>query len=184
MENISNCTNECQDKKFMLLGVAFGWDKRKGLDVFIELANRLDRDKYQIVLVGTDENVDKKLPPSIISVHRTQNQKELAEIYTAADLFVNPTREENYPTVNMEALACGTPVVTFKTGGSSEILDETCGSVVPCDDIDALEGEIRRICETEPYGKETCLKRAKTFDKNEKFKAYMRIYEELLDEQN
>lgn len=165
--------------KFILLGVSFGWGKRKGLDVFVELANRLDRDKYQIVLVGTDEKVDKFLPPSIISIHRTQNQKELAEIYTAADLFVNPTREENYPTVNMEALACGTPVLTFKTGGSPEIIDETCGSVVPYDDIDALESEIRRICEIKPYTQTACLEKAKNFDKNEKFKEYVELYAEM-----
>ncbi len=163
--------------KSVLLGVSFGWGKRKGLDVFLELANRLDGEKYQIVLVGTDENVDQQLPPNIISIHRTQDQQELAEIYTAADLFVNPTREENYPTVNMEALACGTPVLTFKTGGSPEIIDDTCGSVVPCDDIDALEGEIYRICETKPYSRGACLERSKAFDMHERFEEYLEIYE-------
>ena len=128
----------------------------------------------------TDDNVDKQLPANIISIHRTQNQTELAEIYTAADVFTNPTREENYPTVNMESLACGTPVITFKTGGSPEILDETCGSVVPCDDIDAMEMEIRRICEEKPYSKEACLNRAKSFDMNERFEEYVELYKELI----
>lgn len=163
--------------KYIVLGVAFGWGKRKGLDVFVELAKRLDPKKYQIVLVGTDNEADKQLPESIISIHRTQNQTELAEIYTAADVFANPTREENYPTVNMEAIACGTPVVTFKTGGSPEILDETCGSVVPCDDVDAMEREIIRVCETKPYSVEACLEKAKCFDKDEKFKEYIELYE-------
>lgn len=165
------------ENKFILLGVAFGWGKRKGLDVFIDLQKRLDNAKYQIVLVGTDNSVDKQMSSSIISIHRTQNQTELAEIYTAADLFVNPTREENYPTVNMEALSCGTPVLTFKTGGSPEIIDETCGSVVPCNDIDALESEIRRICETNPYSTVNCLERAKTFDMHKRFQEYVRLYE-------
>lgn len=172
--------NGISSDKFILLGVAFGWGKRKGLDVFIELANRLDRDKYQIVLVGTDENVDKLLPPSIISIHRTQNQKELAEIYTAADLFVNPTREENFPTVNIESLACGTPVLTFKTGGSPEIIDETCGSVVSCDDIDALESEIRRISETNPYSEDACLRRAQRYNKDRKFQEYIELYGSMM----
>ena len=66
----------------------------KGLDVFIELSKRLDKNKFQIVLVGTDDSIDKMLPNSIISIHRTRDQNELAEIYSAADLFVNPTREE------------------------------------------------------------------------------------------
>lgn len=163
--------------KAVLLGVAFGWGKRKGLDVFIELFKRLDRVKYQIVLVGTDDKIDDQLPGGIISIHRTSDQVELAQIYSAADLFVNPTREENFPTVNMESLACGTPVLTFRTGGSPEILDEYSGSVVPCDDIDALEKEIVRICETKPYKREDCVKRAAQFDMYNKFKEYVSLYE-------
>ena len=163
--------------RFVLLGIAFGWGKRKGLDVFIELEKRLDFAKYQIVLVGTDDNVDKLLPKSIISIHRTNNQAELAEIYSAADLFVNPTREENYPTVNMESLACGTPVLTFRTGGSPEILDEHCGSVVSCDDIDAMQSEIVRICETKAYSREDCFKHAKCFNANDKYTEYVKLYE-------
>lgn len=165
--------------KNIILGVAFGWGKRKGLDVFIELANRLYKEEYQIVLVGTDDAVDKQLPDNIISIHRTNNQSELAEIYTAADVFVNPTREENYPTVNMEALACGTPVLTFRTGGSPEIPDDTCGYVVEKDNIDELEKEIICICETKPYSAEACVERAKNFDKNARFREYVDLYEEL-----
>ena len=164
------------EDKFILLGVAFGWGKRKGLDVFIELSKRLD-ERYQIVLVGTDENVDKQLPKNIISIYRTQNQTELAEIYTAADLFVNPTREENFPTVNIESLACGTPIVTFRTGGSPEIIDESCGVVVEKDDIDGMQKEIERIYEKRPFGQEDCVKRAQNFDMNDKFAEYVELYE-------
>lgn len=164
------------ENKYIVLGVAFGWGRRKGLDVFVELAERLDKVKYKIVLVGTDDNVDKLLPDNIISIHRTQSQTELAEIYAAADVFANPTREENYPTVNMEALACGTSVVTFNTGGSPEMLDETCGAAVAKDDTDAMYNEIVRICETEPYSEESCLKKARGFDMNERFKEYYDLY--------
>lgn len=170
------------ENKYIVLGVAFGWGRRKGLDVFVELARRLDKEKYKVVLVGTDDNVDKLLPENIISIHRTQNQTELAKIYSAADVFANPTREENYPTVNMEALACGTPVVTFNTGGSPEMLDETCGAAVAKNDIDAMYNEIIRICEKKPYSLEACIKKAKGFDKNEKFGEYIRLYE-VLNEQ-
>ena len=166
-----------EDKK-IVLGVSFEWGKRKGLDVFTDLSQRLP-DDYKIVLVGTNAELDKCLPDGIVSIHRTQNQKELAEIYSAADLFVIPTREENYPTVNMEALACGTPVLTYRTGGSPEMLDETCGSVVDCDDVDALEREIIRICTERPYSEEACLTRAKHFDKNLKFKEYFDLYGEI-----
>lgn len=161
--------------KLILLSVAAGWGKRKGLDVFIELSKRLDS-RFQLVLVGTDDKTDRQLPGNIISIHRTENQRELAEIYSAADLFVNPTREENYPTVNMESLACGTPVLTFRTGGSPEIPDETCGSVVECDDIDAMEKEIIRICTERPFSKEACLNRAREFDMNKRFEEYTELY--------
>lgn len=163
------------DKK-ILLGVAFGWGVRKGLDVFIELYNRLSAEKYQIVLVGTDKKTDKQLPKGIISIHRTQNQTELAEIYSAADLFVNPTREEVLGMVNIEANACGTPVITFKTGGSPECISEKSGAVVDCDDIDSLEREIKRICETSPFNKEDCIESAKKFDENERFLEYVNLY--------
>ena len=161
--------------KYILLGVAFGWGKRKGLDVFIKLAQRLD-DQFQIVLVGTNDEIDKQLPANIISVHKTSNQQELAEIYSAADLFVNPTREENYPTVNMEAIACGTPVLTFKTGGSPEIPDERTGYVVDVDDIDEIEKQIIRICTDNVFSINDCLKRAQSFDKTTKFNEYVRLY--------
>ena len=159
--------------------MSFGWGRRKGLDVFIELAKRLDKEKYQIVLVGTDDKTDVQLPSNIISIHCTQNQQELAEIYSATDLFVNPTREENFPTVNIEAIACGTPVLTFRTGGSPEIIDDTCGSVVDCDDVDAMEQEIRRICTEHPYSEKSCLKRAQRYDKDKKFQEYTDLYNEL-----
>ena len=161
----------------VVLGVAFGWGVRKGLDVFVKLAKRLP-DDYRVVLVGTNEKVEKNLPANVISIRHTQNQTELAKIYTAADVFVNPTREENYPTVNMECLACGTPVITFKTGGSPEIIDETCGSVILCDDVDAMEKEIRRVCEKKVFSKEACLIRAKSFDMNDCFEKYVEMYKE------
>ncbi|MBQ7549648.1 MAG: glycosyltransferase [Clostridia bacterium] len=165
--------------KRLVLGVSFDWGRKKGLDVFSELARRLP-DDYRIVLIGTDDAVDAALPDNIISVHRTQDQRELAQIYSAADAFVNPTREENYPTVNMEALACGTPVITFNTGGSPEIIDECCGSAVECDDVDALEKEILRVCEDRPFSREACVKKALAFDKGDRYEEYVKLYERIV----
>ena len=119
------------------------------------------------------------MPNNIITINRLQSQSELAAIYSSSDVYVNPTREDNYPTVNIESLACGTPVLTFRTGGSPEMLDETCGSVVECGDIDALESEIIRICTDKPYSKEACIRKAKAFDKNERFKEYLKLYERI-----
>lgn len=167
------------ENKKIVLGVSFDWGKKKGLDVFIDLAKRLSSE-YKIVLVGTNDKTDRLLPPNILSIHRTQDQQELAAIYHTSDVFVNPTREENYPTVNMEAIACGTPVLTFKTGGSPEMLDDICGFAVECDDVDRLEQEIIRICSDKPYSEEQCLKKAKSFDKNERFKEYLDLYERVI----
>lgn len=165
--------------QFVILGVASSWNRNKGLDVFSALAKRLGS-QFRIVLVGTTEQIDAQLPENIITIHKTQDLSELAKIYTAADLFVNPTREETLGLVNAEALACGTPVVTFCTGGSPEVIDKTCGSVVPRDDIDALEKEIIRISLTHPFSKADCMKRAKHFDAEKRLKDYFDIYEAIL----
>lgn len=165
------------EEKTIVLGVAFGWEKRKGLDVFVELSKRLEP-HYQIVLVGTDAKVEKQLPPNIISIRRTQNQQELAVIYTAADVFVNPTREDNFPTVNMEAIACGTPVVTFNTGGSPEMLDDSCGAVVEKDDVDKLEKQIKLICLEKGNYKDSCMEKGKEFAAKRKFLEIVALYED------
>lgn len=168
------------DSQTVILGVAFCWEKRKGLDVFIELSKRLDKNKFKIVLVGTNDNIDKVLPQDIVSIHRTNNQQELAEIYSSADILLNPTREENFPTVNIEALACGIPVVTFVTGGSPEIIDETCGEVV-ADDIDVITTKIEDIRINKPYSSSDCRKRAESFSKEEKYNEYLDLYKSLYD---
>ncbi len=164
----------------MILAVSLGWDNSKGLDVILALARRLE-EPYRIVLVGVEEPLASRLPSNVIPLPRTHDRAALAELYTAADLFLNPTREDTYPTVNMEALACGTPVVTFSTGGSSEMLDPSCGSVVAWDHMDALEQEVRRICTTRPFSPEACLEKAKTFSRDIRFRDYLNLYRSIYD---
>lgn len=166
--------------QFLLLGVAIQWVPRKGADVFMRLARRLDPERFKIVLVGTDDAIDKQLPENIISIHRTANQTELAEIYTAADLFVNPTREDTFPTVNMESIACGTPVLTFHTGGSPEIIDGKTGAAVDCDDEEALYRSIIRIEADRPFAREDCRAHALFYDENRKFREYAQLYRSIL----
>ena len=113
-----------QDKK-MVLGVASIWNERKGLNDFIELSQKLDPDEYQIVLVGLNDDQLKDLKDkniNILGISRTANRQELVQIYSAADVFVNPTYEDTFPTVNMEAEACGTPVITYDIGGCKETI--------------------------------------------------------------
>lgn len=164
--------------KHIILGVSFAWGYRKGLDCFVEMAEKLG-EQYQIVLVGTDDEIDKNLPHNIISIHRTQNQKELAEVYSAADVFVMPTREENYPTVNMEAIACGTPVVTFDTGGCAETVDTSTGIIVSVNEIDKLIEAIDVISQ-EQINPEVCKKKARNYSQDLKYMEYLELYSHVI----
>ena len=124
-----------EDKK-IILGVANDWDKRKGLDTFVELSKKLENiDKdYQIVLVGLSEKQIQELAKDnikILALPRTASATELAQIYSTADVFVNPTLEDNYPTVNLEAEACGTRVITYDTGGCRETIRMESSVVIP-----------------------------------------------------
>lgn len=183
MQNMLNYIIELKKDKHIVLGVAFEWGVRKGLDVFVRLAELLDGDKYKIVLIGTDDNVDKKIPSNIISIHRTQNQTELARYYSLADVFVTPTREDNYPTVNLEALACGTPVITFATGGSPEMLTQGTGIVVPVDNINRLKKEIVEVCDNKKCeDKDYIVDCAQCFNMKDKFAEYVKLYSRLIEE--
>ena len=130
------------ENKRIILGVASIWERRKGLDDFIRLSEMLDK-KYTVVLVGLSEKQLKELPANIVGIKRTNGQRELAEIYTSADVFVNPTYEDNYPTVNLEAKACGTPVITYRTGGSPESVEPE--NVVEVGDVLGLYERIKAI---------------------------------------
>lgn len=125
------------ENKILLMGCSTWWGPGKGLQDFYKLADELD-DRFAIVLVGLDKEQLSELPKRIIGIERTNSVKELAEIYSAADVFLNLTYRDNYPTVNLEALACGTPVITYDTGGSSECLDGENGRSFEKGDIDGV----------------------------------------------
>lgn len=126
-------------EKKIILGVASNWEERKGLDDFIELASYIT-DEFQIVLVGLNEKQISDVPNNIIGIKRTESKEDLAAIYSAATILFNPTYEDNYPTVNLEAIACGTPVVTYRTGGSPEIVKKLhAGSVIKEKDYQQIQ---------------------------------------------
>lgn len=169
----------CEDK-IILLGVADGWRPGKGLEDMVELANRMGG-QYQVVVVGAAEN-DARIPDNIISIPYTTNQRKLAEIYTAADLFIQPTRAELFGLVGAEALACGTPMITYRSGGSPEIIDETCGSVVECGDMEGLIQAIKAEVAHPRFSKENCLKRAEHYSLDMMCGNYLKLYAEILNE--
>lgn len=166
--------------KYIVLFVSFGWSVYKGLDVIVELAKKLT-DKYQIVVVGSDKYAANLLPDNVISIPRTQDQKQLAKLYTAATVFANPTREEMFGMVNVEALACGTPVVTFRTGGSPECIDSKSGIVVEKNDVDGMKNAIIQICEQQIFDKDNCINRATKFEGLKKYGEYIRLYEKIFE---
>ena len=166
------------NNKFIVLGVANIWVEKKGLKYLTELEKNLN-DDYKFVIVGVDEKKKNELSKNIIAITRTNNVKELAEIYTAADVFVNPTLEDNFPTTNLEALACGTPVLTFETGGSVECVDEKCGAIVPKKELENLKQQIIKIKENN-FDSADCIKKSKKYDKRKRYDDYIRIYRKQL----
>ena len=168
------------DKK-VILGVANVWEPRKGLQDFYKLSDLLPED-YLIVLIGLSEKQITQLNSNMCGIKRTANQIELAELYSEALCFVNPTYEDNFPTTNLEALACGTPVITYNTGGSPEAVDENTGFVVD-------QGSVEKICDCikiiddngKDFYKDNCVLRAKScYNQEDNYMKYVELYNEVL----
>lgn len=164
-----------------ILGVASIWDKRKGISDFVKLRKLLP-DDYHITLIGLSRKQIQQLPEGISGITRTNNVQELVEYYNKAGVFVNPTYEDNFPTVNLEALACGTPVITYHTGGSPEAIDERTGIVIKQGDVEALAEAILGM-KSHPLSSQDCRQRAEqSFDKDKCFEKYIKLYERLFNE--
>lgn len=156
--------------KIVILGITSQWSDRKGLSKFIKLSKQLD-DKYQIILVGVTQKQRNKLPENIITISKTNDTRELAEIYTSVDVFLNLTMEDNFPTTNLEALACGVPVVTFKTGGSAECISKGCGVAVEKGNIKLIVDAINLIKDDKNIS-EKCLMRSRCYNKYDRYNEY------------
>ena len=168
-------------EKKIVLGVASVWDERKGLNDFISLS-KIFPEEYQIVLVGINKSQKQKLPQNIKVITHTENIPELVKWYNAADVFVNPTYEDNFPTTNIEALACGTPVVTYETGGSPEIIDENTGIVVAKGNLGKLKHAIVNVVEkSDMETTNLCRRRAEeNFNMKNRFLDYYNLYQDIL----
>lgn len=168
----------CPIGQKLLLGVTGTWTKNKGLDDFIRLRSMLSED-YVICLVGLSKKQMKRLPQGIVGVERTESITELAQYYTAADLFLNLTYEDTFPTTNIETIACGTPVLTYKTGGSPEIIDETCGFVVEKGDVAGVADVVRIQLKRKDVVKQKCIDRAALFEEKNCYGKYMELYRKI-----
>ena len=160
------------ENKKILLGVSMGWPPSKRLDYMVRLSEDLDSE-YKVVIIGIDEKQKKNIPSNIIAISKTKNVSELAEWYATADVFVNPTMQDNYPTVNLEAQACGTPVVTFDSGGSKECISENYGVAVEPGNYNQLKEAVIRAAS---------LKRRNVYIKNQRefTEEYLALYKALL----
>ncbi|HJA93702.1 MAG TPA: glycosyltransferase [Candidatus Eisenbergiella merdipullorum] len=170
--------------RYLILGVANVWEKRKGLAYFKKLAKMLD-ERYRIVLVGLNifQRIGLKAAgySRITAMGRTQSAEELRRLYGSAAVYVNTTLEDNFPTTNLEALSCGTPVITFRTGGSPESVDEDCGIVVEKGNVEELKAAVEEICaHPERYPAEKVAEKAQSFRKERMAEDYIKLYRKKL----
>lgn len=165
---------------FMILGVAYPWSKRKGFNDFINLSKLIKKDEV-IVLVGLNSLQIKDLPINIIGLPKTENTQELIDLYSAADLFINPTWEDNFPSTNLESLASGTPVATYKTGGSIEAISPETGFIVDKGNIEELLNAINTVRKNgKAFYSAACRERAVNhFNKDDRFIEYVDLYEKV-----
>ena len=162
----------------LVLAVAAEWDERKGLRYLVQAAQKLGRE-YTFVVIGLSKAQVEALPEGMIGIEHTANVDELVQWYSAADCLANPSMEDNMPMVNLEALACGTPIATFRTGGCPEAVDEHTGIVVEKEDVDGLCEAIRQLTPKTEARKAACLERSKLFDAAQTFENYLKLYREL-----
>ena len=165
--------------KFRIIAVSNVWQPYKGVYDLFKLREMLGSE-YEITIVGLSKEQLRKLPLGIRGIQRTQNVQELVRLYNESDILVNPTYADTFPTVNLEALACGIPIITYKTGGSPEAVDEKTGIVVEQGNVNALATAIQQK-KDHPLSAIDCRKRAEEyFDKNKCFEKYIELYERLI----
>lgn len=168
------------EDKFVLLGIASHWNRRKGYKDILSLS---DIEGTKLVLVGVTKQQKLRLPEGVMGIESTENTDELAELYSLADAFVNPTYSDTFPTTNLEAQACGTPVLTYNTDGSPETLTKQTGCVVPKGDRRALRVVIEKW-QKNPFDREIIQQFAhKRYNKDERFREYITLYKKLLKDE-
>ena len=182
-----DCKEEVREKygieknKKIILGVSQSWSERKGLNEFILLSEKL-KDSSVVILVGEGSQVPQS--ESLKCVGFTSNKEELIKLYSAADVFVNPSRMETFGLVTVEAMACGTPVVAYNNTGSAELVPDTCGSLVSDGDMQALLTQVEAILDIgKEYYMENCIKWVKiNFNKKTQIDKFIEFYKELSSE--
>lgn len=180
LDTFKPCKSKPNDGIFRVLAVSNVWNKEKGYYDILKLRSLLPSE-YEITIVGLTTDQLKQLPQGIKGIQRTQNVQELIDIYSISDVLINPTYADTFPTINIEALSCGTPVVTYNTGGSPEIIDNQTGVVVRQGDVEAMADALKYL-KDKPIPSQTCRDRAERYyNKKDRSKDYIKLYEELLE---
>lgn len=162
--------------KKILLFVSFIWNTMKGYEIVKKLSNILD-EKYTLVIIGNQKEKIKN--HRTLNIPATSNKEELIKWYSIADVFVNPTLGDNFPTVNIEALACGTPIVTCNTGGSPEIAGNEFGRIVYSKTPEEFVEKIEE-CVNQAYDPVVCSRYARKFDRKTAYNDYIKLYNEIV----
>lgn len=170
--------NNIQNKK-IVLGVANVWSEGKGINDFIYLANTLP-EEYKIVLVGVSRKLKAELPKNILTLDRTDNLRELAEIYSASDVYFNASTIETFGVTTIEAIACGTPVIGYDATAISEIIDDGVGFLIEKGNVDKVRERIIEICQQNLFNRKDLRVIAEKYDKNRVYENYIKLYEEIL----
>ena len=168
--------------KKIILAVMNIWSKRKGTEYLLKLPSMLN-DNEILVIVGLKPQQLGLLPKEkCLGITRTNNVEELACLYSAADVFINPTLEDNFPTTNIEALACGTPIITFDTGGSIESVTSETGLIVEKGNIDGLLNAIHNIINRgKGYYVDNCVSKSqRDYNKNTQYMKYIGLYNRMV----
>ena len=165
--------------RILLLGVANPWRDRKGMFDMAKLAMRLDPERYAIAMIGLKSAQMNMLPPNILKIGHTDSVDELVGWYSAADIYVNLTYEDTFPTTNLEAQACGTPVITYRAGGSPETVDDNTGVVTEKEDLKAVISAIELLGRKQPGISGDCRERASRYDRKDRFREYYELYQEI-----
>ena len=169
------------DKK-ILLSVASIWDERKGLKDLVALSDKLS-DDYVMVIVGLSKQQINRLPKGVFGITRTENIDELVSLYSRAHIFINPSLEESFSLVTVEALSCGCPCIVLDTSAVAELVNDDNGVVLhshkPEDYLDAIKS-----IENRGYSRESVRATALKYDNKYMLEGYMRLYGEVLRDES
>ena len=168
--------------KYLITACSSIWTKRKGFDQLADLSHRMPENTV-LCVIGVTRKQAKQLSEDTIAIERTDSVHQLAEIYSASDLFINPTQEESFSLVNVESQACGCPVCTYRSGGSTEMVTEKTGIVLRKNDLEGIRQAIVNMSlGMLSFRKEDCIENASRFSKENMYRGYMNLYQRLMGE--